>query len=308
MIEKLQKIREELEKISKTKKIITHKYPDLDNLCAVYLILKKYPDVEVTFVSIDDWFKNKDTLYKDYVAVDMEGAVIDHHDVPGPYATCKLLYQILYNDNPELYEKDFELVDYCNRADKGQLAPYQKQQSSLIHTIYALRAQQVSASKLLKIFIYLAQRIEENPKLLNSMCDIIVGTIEPELSEKLSKETLSFDEIYLKYIRFVKIKDFLVALNYSNHNISSNLFKTMKNCMAIIYSSNNGGTGIILRKPIQEIHKLCEELNKHFPDLKWSVVRAGLCIRSVSLKSMEECRKPSCDEILEIAHKYFTFV
>jgi len=308
MIEKLQQVKDELKKLEQIKKAITHTYPDLDNLCSMFLILKKIPDTKIIFTTIDDWQKNKNTKYKDYIAVDMEGAIIDHHDITGPYTSCKLVYQVLYEEYPELYEKDFDLVDYCYRADKGQLAPFQKQQSSLIHTIYALRAQQVPAPKLLKIFIELANRIEENPKLLNSMCDIVVATIEPELSEKLSKETLSFEEIYLKFIRFVKIKDYFVALNSSNHNISSNIFKHIKNCMAIIYSSNNGATGIILKKPIAKANELCEELNKKFPDLKWTLIRDGMCIKSNSLKNLESIHKPSCEEILDVFYKYLTFI
>jgi hypothetical protein len=179
MIEKLEKVKKEIERAGKQKKVVTHTYPDLDNLCACYLLLKKFPDIEVLFTTIDDWQKKKDTEYKEYVPIDMEGAILDHHDISGPYSTCKLIYQILYEENPELFEIDFKLVDYCDRADRGQLLVMERQQSSLIHTIYALRSQKVSAKKLLSIFIQLADRIHENPGLLNSMCDIVVSSIDP---------------------------------------------------------------------------------------------------------------------------------
>lgn len=276
---------------------ITHQFADLDNLCALYLLRKKIPDLKFEFRKVEFPLKKE----KGYYYIDIPGGDIDHHSIPGLWSSCKLILRMLLNIDAT-FEKYVNIVDYCTRADKGQLQSFEKCQGSLIHTIYALRSQEVPDLELLNIFTYIADKASENSLYLTNMCEVLLSQYNPKLADILAKETLSFTEILRKYIRFVDLGDNKwIALNNSNFNVTKKIFDQYNNVIIIIFSSQKGRAGIISRNKNYkfDFNKLQKDLGK-----QWYVSRDGLSLVTKTLKGGDKIEL-SCEELLGKLLKYW---
>jgi len=169
------------------------------------------------------------------------------------WSTCKMIYAILFSSgNPDI-ERFRKLVDYCHRADMGSLIEGEKDQGSLIHTIYGLR-DTLAPLELYPVFEYLANLVPNNDSILTSLADITVAAMNTKYSDILASENIEKPALIRKFVRFVEIgkpgrgRSYFIAVNRSNHNIINIVFDYYKNVVAIIYASTNGRSGIVIRK------------------------------------------------------------
>lgn len=234
-------------------RVYSHIYPDLDSLCSLFLLKMLNRNLKFEFVSIP--FHGVEKLPLDSVAIDILGGAIDHHDLTGKHwSTCKIIFSIMDSAGlAENIEKTTLLVDYCHRGDFNALKEGEKEQGSLIHTIYGLR-DHIAAQELYNVYEHLANASLNNPPILTSMSDITAATMNMKYSDILTTENIEKPALIHKFVRFVEFgrpnrgQSLLVAVNKSNHNIINIIFEYYRNVIAVIYCSTNGRSGIIIRK------------------------------------------------------------
>jgi len=250
----IERARTAVEKIQsgEVTRIYSHLYPDLDSLCSLYLLKTIRENLTFEFVSLPLY--GVDSLPLDSIAVDIKGGAIDHHDIPGKHwSSCKIIYFILHNSDAEDVNQYNVLVDYCHRADGGGLKEGEKEQGSLIHTIYGLR-DYLDARELYHVFEYLATASIKNTPVLYSLSDMTAAQLNVKYSNIIATENIEKPALIRRFVRFVEFgnpnrgESHLVAINRSNHNIIKLVFSYYKNVIAHVYKSPNGRAGIIFRK------------------------------------------------------------
>ena len=233
------------------------------------------PNITFEFVSVP--FHGVESLPQDSIAVDVLGGDIDHHDLPGKHwSSCKIIYFICHNSDIEDADQYSTLVDYCHRADMGGLKEGEREQGSLIHTIYGMR-DHLEPMELFTVFEYLAVASLKNP-ILYSLCDLAAAQLNVKYSDILAKENVEKPALIRKYVRFIEFGNpnqggsYFVAVNRSNHNIIKLVFECYRNVIALVYNSPNGRSGIVIRKDspvLFDLYKIKDILINEKGEKEW---------------------------------------
>lgn len=292
-------------------RVYSHIYPDLDSLCSMYLLKLLNRSLRFEFVSIP--FHGVEKLPLDSVAIDILGGAIDHHDLSGKHwSTCKIIYYILDSAGlTENIEKMSSLVDYCHRGDFNALKDGEKEQGSLIHTMYGLR-DHIPAQELFNVYEYLATASLNNTPILTSMSDITAAAMNPKYSDILTTENIEKPALIRKFVRFIEFgkpnrgQSLFVAVNKSNHNIINIVFEYYRNVIAVIYCSPNGRSGIIIRKDspvVFDLQAVRDYLVNEKKEPSWflhSNKKMLLC----GSKKMEISSSIDSEELVELLYKH----
>lgn len=263
MMNEITRIRETVEEaIREQKPIYTHTYQDLDNLMSRFLLTRICPKLNFVYLPAE---KLK-TLVEHEIVLDFPGGKLDHHNIPGTWSCCKLLFAALNQDNK--LSPYARLVDYCHRGDNKLLTPEERSQGSLINVVYALRSN-IKDDRLYEVFEHLALKISQNEMYLTGYCDIEVVSAFPDLADDLIKTTVGYTEIMRKYVYFIDIdnKNF-IAVNESDHNILSHLFNRY-HVSAVVFKTAQGRAGIIVRKGYLhfDLAEIYDALSKDEPNV-----------------------------------------
>lgn len=303
MLAEFTKVKQVIEEevIAKKRPVYTHTFPDMDNLMSRFLLQQINPDIKFKYLPAEELKKIVDTE----IVLDFPGGVIDHHNLPGSWSCCKIIYTVFNTMN--LFTDLLQVTDYCHRADKGQLSREERAQGSLIHVMYALRSHMndgIDEEALYRVFSHLVHKARTNPLYLTGYCEIEVSTVFPEYTSILLKETVGITNILRKFVRFVDIsRHKFVALNSSNHNISSFLFANYP-VLAIIFRTESGRGGLIIRKRCNnfDINAIFNELNEREPDT-WILDHGSIITRTAKNNKVSALK---IEELLEILIKHFT--
>ncbi|MEM5853034.1 MAG: hypothetical protein QXG39_02840 [Candidatus Aenigmatarchaeota archaeon] len=252
------------EKFFETKTIVAPKFLNLDELCFLFLASNFKEPVKIQF---------SESPKQAPFYIGFSSALSSQKLPPGQSISKLFVREILKRPDDfkiPVSKNLMLLIEYCTKVAKRQFSPNDTRPGSLAHVVYSLRSSDLPPEKLFEIFSQIALKILEEPDFLNTMCDLLLESLSPEYA-KVFHELDSFrSKILTRNIRFIYCKNFFIAINQTDYNVSKQIFTSVPFVGLYIFKSPvSQMAGVIVHKkysgqvPMKEIYNKIKESEKN---------------------------------------------